>query len=251
MKERFGYGDRTSKDTYNLSKSGNKTAAPNIREAAPQHRNIKRARGDSNHSQRDAILCKDRNKSEHVIMQEDVQPHQSWKRRRYDDLDHIQRDTSKPRKAREATAEFTFSQGRSSEQIGTKQSFNDSAVRRKDANDLNKDGYETRNMRGTPRETKQSFNDSAVRRKDANDLNKDGYETRNMRGTLKDWISSIAEEHHIVWPPVVIIENIRTGFGQEAAAMVMARLASLKMETECLLDTCRMSLMQSVGWTDH
>lgn len=178
MKESFGYGDRISKDTYNLSKSGNKTAAPNIREAAPQHRNIKRARGDSSHSQRDAILCKDRNKSEHVIMREDVQPHQSWKRRRYDDLDHIQRDTSKPRKAREATAEFTFSQGRSSEQIGTK----------------------------------QSFNDSAVRRKDANDLNKDGYETRNMRGTLKDWISSTAEEHHIVWPPVVIIENIRTGF---------------------------------------
>lgn len=212
LKESFGYADCTSKDAYNLSKSGNETATPNIREVAPQRQSIKRACGDSNHSQKDAILRKERNKSEHAIMREDVQPHQSWKRRRYDDLDHIQRDASKHRKAREATAEYTFSQGRSSEKIGIKQSFNDSAVRRKDANDLNKDGYATRNMRGTLKETKQSFNDSAVRRKDANGLNKDGYETRNMHGTLKDWISSTAEEHPIVWPPVVIIENIRTGF---------------------------------------
>jgi len=68
---------------------------------------------------------------------------------------------------------------------------------------------------------------------------------------LKTGLVQTAEGHHIVWPLVVIIENIRTGFDQEAAAMVMARLDSLKMETECLLDTCRMSLMQSIGWTDH
>lgn len=178
LKECFGYSDHTSKDAYNLSKSRNETAAPSSREGVPPHQNIKRTRGDSNHPQRDAFLQKERNKSEDVSVGEYVRPHQSWKRRRYDDVDHIQRDASKPRKAGDATAEVTFSQGRSSEQI----------------------------------RTKQSFNDSTLIRKDANDFNKDGYETRNKRGTLKDCFSSTAEEHPIVWPPVVIIENIVTGF---------------------------------------
>lgn len=178
LKECYRYSDHTSKDAYNLSKSGNETAAPSFRGAVPPHQNIKRKRGDSNHIQRDVISRKDRNKSEDVTMGEDATPHQSWKRQRYDDLDHIQRDANEPRKAGEATAEFTFFQGGSSERF----------------------------------KTKQSYNDSTITRKDANDINEDGYETRNMRGTLKDWLSSKAEEHPIVWPPVVIIENIITGF---------------------------------------
>lgn len=160
LKECYRYSDQTSKDAYNL-KSGNETAAPSLRGAVPLHQNIKRKHGDSNHIQRDVISRKDRNKSVDVTMGEDAPSHQSWKRRRYDDLDHIQRDASEPRKAGEATTEFTFFQGGSSERIRTKQNFNDSTITRKDANDINKDGY---------------------------------------------------EEHPIVWPPVVIIENIITGF---------------------------------------
>eukprot|EP01018_Ginkgo_biloba_P032953 Gb_10240 [translate_table: standard] len=69
---------------------------------------------------------------------------------------------------------------------------------------------------------KKRFNDPYHRGKDATDPSIAGKGTADSSRTLEDWIISravngncfLSEEHSIIWPPVVIIENIMTGFNK-------------------------------------
>ncbi|GLJ22340.1 hypothetical protein SUGI_0420560 [Cryptomeria japonica] len=284
----------TQSDVSTIREAGKEYVAVNYQEGSmPSLQNSERSYDYQNHIQRDMhkkTYGNDRKETGHMMISEPITHPKSWKRR-YKDINHIQKDGCDARKAGNAITDIIVPSRDSHEQGTKKKKIDDSNHMGKDTYEpievgvdtrdmsisirdtcKSKDRKETRDMiiRGHRKETrdmiirgpisdqeswkgrshadvnhlqtdgfdatksgeaiggiflpekkpskgtseKKSFQDSKHMEKDADQPIKAGVEFRDMRRTIRDWIDSKAEDRSIIWPPVVIIENIITGFNK-------------------------------------